>query len=159
MSFSFARPERKKPSVKKWSEINLDLDKDRLWAVDPGITDIFVACDNNQGQHEIRKTSSKEYYHMCGFNLSNQKIAMWKRQNQDIAIIEKNMPSAKTSNLLTFDAYITYMNFHGQTICNFYDARFAKQKFKRYIKKQQAISEICRRLTHGENLNLFHCFT
>ncbi|CEP17416.1 hypothetical protein [Parasitella parasitica] len=38
-----------------------------IWGVDPGFTDIYTAADS--GDERIRRTSNKEYCHMCGFNL------------------------------------------------------------------------------------------
>jgi hypothetical protein len=150
VSFLFARPPKAKCKEVKWSSINLDLEKDRVWAVDPGITDVFVASDGHQGNHEIRRTSTKEYHHMCGFNLENQRILKWKKKHRLIIDIEQNMPSAKTSDLAAFDDYIKYTFIHHSTITNFLDVRFNKSKFKRYLKKQQAVSEICRRLGNGK---------
>ncbi|KAM3580382.1 hypothetical protein VKS41_007048 [Umbelopsis sp. WA50703] len=59
------------------------------------------------------------------------------------------MPSAKTSDLAAFDDYIKYTFIHHSTITNFLDVRFNQSKFKRYLKKQQAVSETCRRLGNG----------
>ena len=73
ISFLFARPKRPEVESQKWSSLGLNLQNDRLWGVDPGVTDVFVASDSNQGKHEITCTSTKEYHHMCGYNRSNQK--------------------------------------------------------------------------------------
>ena len=152
ISFLFARPKRPEVESQKWSSLDLNLENDRLWGVDPGGgTDIFVASDSNQGKHEIRCTSTKEYYRMCAYNRSNQKIKTWKDQNESLKVIERNMPSAKTSNLSTFDNYVQYLHVHHRTIVLHYNSRFNKENFKRYTKKQQAVSEICRRLTTGQH--------
>jgi hypothetical protein len=41
---------------------------------DPGVPDIFTADDSafSSSKERIRKTSTKEYYHMYGFNLVAQ---------------------------------------------------------------------------------------
>lgn len=40
-----------------------------VWGVDPGIRDVFVAIDGgHKNAHRTRKTSTKEYCHLAGFN-------------------------------------------------------------------------------------------
>ncbi|CEP12889.1 hypothetical protein [Parasitella parasitica] len=48
-----------------------------IWGVDRGVTDIYTAADSGDAskKERIRRTSSKEYYLMCGFNLARQKTS------------------------------------------------------------------------------------
>jgi len=40
-----------------------------VWGVDPGVTDVFVAVDGNGDErYEIRRTSTKDFYHLSGWN-------------------------------------------------------------------------------------------
>jgi hypothetical protein len=49
-----------------------------VWAVDPGKTDVFVAVDSSStNPHRVRKTSTKEYYDLCGFNQATNKRRRW----------------------------------------------------------------------------------
>ena len=70
VDFLFARPKRVEPTKPKTiADIGLDLSHDRLWGVDPGITDVFVAADSNgDDAHEVRRTSTREFYHLAGWN-------------------------------------------------------------------------------------------
>ncbi|CEI88761.1 hypothetical protein RMCBS344292_03139 [Rhizopus microsporus] len=43
-----------------------------VWAVDPGISTIFTAVDST-GHERVRTTSLKEYYHLCGYNLTTRR--------------------------------------------------------------------------------------
>ena len=55
IDFLFGRPKRDSNGVEKnITDIGLGLTKDRLWGVDPGITDVFVAVDgNDEGAENI----------------------------------------------------------------------------------------------------------
>ena len=51
------------------TDISMDLARDRVWGVDPRITDVFVATDGSgDAPHEIQKTSMCEFYHISGWN-------------------------------------------------------------------------------------------
>src|ERR1700731_429264 len=64
-------------SFENW--INFASHRTTIWGVDPGINDIFVAADGaNEDRHRYRKLSSKEYYHLCGFNKATEKRRRWK---------------------------------------------------------------------------------
>ncbi|CEP15642.1 hypothetical protein [Parasitella parasitica] len=75
-----------------------------IWGVDPGVTDIYTAADSGDAskRERIKRTSCKEYYHICGFNLAKQKRMQHQNNNlQDFDFISK-LPILKTSNLIDF---------------------------------------------------------
>jgi hypothetical protein len=54
-----------------------------IWSVDPGKTDVFVAIDGSStNPHRVRKTSTKEYYDLCGFNQTTNKRRRWLAINE-----------------------------------------------------------------------------
>lgn len=43
-----------------------------------GFTDVFIAVDaHNESHHRIRHISSKEYYHLCGYNEATSQRRWW----------------------------------------------------------------------------------
>src|SRR4051812_14668478 len=85
-------------------DIGLDTMKDHLWGVDPGMTDVFVVTDGHgEESHEIRKMSTKEFYHIVGWNHAKMIQENWKRRNPAIQTIENSIPSSKTASVTAFD--------------------------------------------------------
>jgi len=151
IDFLFARPKRVKavPEV-TMADVGLDLTRDRLWGVDPGVTDAFVAVDgSNDMTHEVRKTSTREFYHLAGWNRGTRQGQKWKKASPGIQVIENGMPSPKTINTAHFDAYISYVLTHFQALVQFYDDRWRELQFQRYRGRQKALAETCRRFTSG----------
>jgi hypothetical protein len=120
-----------------------------MWALDPGVTDLYVAVDGAEDALEVRKTSNAEYHHLSGSNLSQQRSSQWRKIDGRISAIEDSIPSPKTSMLTTYDSYISQVHVNYEAITTFYNVRFNREKFKRYIKKQKALVEICKRVTSG----------
>ncbi|CAO3663551.1 unnamed protein product [Umbelopsis ramanniana] len=71
-----------------------------IWGVDTGINDVFVAADGiDEEPHRYRKLSSKEYYHLCGFNKAAEKRRRWKLEDGELwRQLLDDMPTVKTSN-------------------------------------------------------------
>ena len=69
-----------------------------IWGIDPGQTDIYTTVDSGDSnkKERIRKTSTKEYYHMCGYNMATQKRMQHQLQNQDDFNFISRLPSLKT---------------------------------------------------------------
>lgn len=76
-----------------------------IWGVDPGKIDIFVAVDGSStNPHRVRKTSSKEYYDLCGFNQATNKQRRWMADHERARQLIDRMPSVKTADLGTLRA-------------------------------------------------------
>jgi len=152
IDFLFGRPKRTTPVAERTvTDIGLDLTKDRVWGVDPGITDAFVAVDGNGDEsYEIRRTSTKEFYHISGWNRARMVEQKWRREaDPELQTILKHMPSPKTANLSLFDNYIRYVLRGYGKLVQFYDERWRNLRFQRYIGRQKALTEVCRRFTTG----------
>jgi hypothetical protein len=152
VDFLFGRPKRPTTFTEKTiADIGLDLTKDRVWGVDPGITDVFVAADGNEDEsHEIRRTSTREFYHMSGWNRAREIEEGWKREaGPELRVMLDHMPSAKTASVSAFDGYIRYVLLEYKKIVRFYDERWRILRFQRYRGRQKALSEVCRRFTKG----------
>ena len=124
-----------------------------IWGVDPGVTDLFVAADGSStNAHRFRRTSTKEYYDLCGFNLATEKRMEFRRNAppETIEIID-GIESLKTSNIDTMRHAIQYRMQHFDVISNFFDLdqRFGKLRMQTFKGKQKGIEELARRLTFG----------
>ncbi|KAI7901762.1 uncharacterized protein BX663DRAFT_437004, partial [Cokeromyces recurvatus] len=75
-----------------------------IWGIDPGQTDIFTAVDSGTSdkKERIRKSSTKEYYHMFGYNLATQKCMNQQQKHQAYFNIISKLPSFKTFDLTDF---------------------------------------------------------
>jgi len=80
--------------------INFASHRTTIWGVDTGINDVFVAADGiGEEPHRYRKLSSKQYYHLCGFNKAAEKRRRWKLEDGELwRQLLDDMPSVKTTN-------------------------------------------------------------
>ena len=101
--------------------------------------------------HRIRKTSSKEYYDLCGFNLATDGRRRWMVEDQDARPLTDGMPSVKTTILDNLRVAITYRLHNFWDICRHYDQdwRYRVLQLKSYKGRQKGLEEIGRRLTFG----------
>lgn len=126
-----------------------------IWGVDPGVTDLFVAADGSgTNPHRYRKTSTKEYYDLCNFNISKEKREQFRKQaSPELIEVIDGIESLKTANMDTLRHAIQYRMDNFENIAYYYDfdRRFRKLKMKNYQGRQKGLDEICRRLTYGSN--------
>ena len=124
-----------------------------IWGIDPGVTDLFVAADGSStNSHRFRSTSTKEYYHLCGFNRAKELRQQFRQQtSQELLDIIDNLESLKTANFDTLQHAIQNRIENFDKVIYFYDIdrRYRKLKFKSYQGKQKGLEEIGRRLTYG----------
>lgn len=113
-----------------------------LWAVDLGVTQPFVAVDGHEnGPHQVRQMSAKEYRHLAGYDLSNARLAAWKNAN-NIPSIEGEIPTAKTSNKSTYLQHARYLLASLDTLLEFYGKQVAELRFLNYSGRQRADNEV-----------------
>jgi len=99
---------------------------------------------------QIRRTSTKEFYHISGWNRARGTEEKWRREaDPELRTILDHIPSSRTSNILTFDNYIKYVLQGYKKLIEFYDERWRFSRFQRYIGRQKALVEVCRRFTTG----------
>ena len=112
----------------------------------------MAADGSGTNSHRFRKTSTKEYYDLCKFNLSKEKREQFRRQASPRTVeVLQNIESLKTANFDTLRTAIRYRMENFTYISYYYDLdrRFRKLKMSNYQGKQKGYDEICRRLTYG----------
>ncbi|KAG0184918.1 hypothetical protein DFQ28_010232 [Apophysomyces sp. BC1034] len=93
-----------------------------VWDVDPGVTDIFVATDNAATEkHRLRRTSTKEYYDLCGYNRATQRRKQFLASEPLTKTIIDKIPTVETANTDSLVSSITYRLQHHNQITEFYD--------------------------------------
>jgi hypothetical protein len=136
------------------SNINLN-DFESISAYDPGFRNMCVGTNSYEKQeNDIIECSSRNYYHDCKINTSNQKKKIIYKKNTFITDFFKEMPSRKTNSMNSYIEYITYA-LTGLTKClKFHlEKPFRKLKFTTYIYKQKTINELCKKITGKNNIN------
>jgi hypothetical protein len=122
-----------------------------IWEVDTGINDVFVAADGiGEEPHRYRKLSSKEYYHLCGFNKAAEKRRRWKLEDGELwRQLLDDMPTVKTSNSDQLLDAIRYRLDNFAAIVEPFDRNFRYRRlaFSTYRNKNRGIHEVCRQLT------------
>ena len=122
VDFVFSQPKHANAPEKMMVDIDLDLSRDQLWGVDPGITNVFVATDGSgDDSHEIQKMLTKEFYHISGWIKATHQCQRLKKANPAIQAIEDGMSTSKTVSTMIFDAYIVYVLEHYGELVAFYD--------------------------------------
>ncbi|KAM3581030.1 hypothetical protein VKS41_006476 [Umbelopsis sp. WA50703] len=118
-------------------------------AIDPGRTQAFTAAYGcGQESHQIRRCSTSEYYAMTGSQRRNQKVQSEKRAT-DIASIENQWPTGKTSNLDRFPLYISHLLENFESLARFYNSTRGKMAFENYQGVQRAREEMTNVLING----------
>lgn len=124
-----------------------------IWGVDPGETDLFVAADGSStNPHRYRRTSTNEYYNLCGSHIAKEKRDHFRRNaHPDTIQMIDGIESLKTADVEILRHAIQYRMQNFDVITFYYDQgqRFCKLKMKSYQGRQQALDEIARRLTYG----------
>ncbi|ORX49419.1 hypothetical protein DM01DRAFT_1376270 [Hesseltinella vesiculosa] len=134
-----------------------DLADCRVWGVDPGVGQIFVAVDGSdpsvydvegamasEPPQEIRRYS-KEYFHNAGFHRTNQRIRDLKSQH-GIDTLESTIPSPCTMDLSKLDLYTKAVLERAQLLKDFYAEHLPPLRFLNHKGRQK---------TDGELVNIF----
>ncbi|GAA5814013.1 hypothetical protein MFLAVUS_007503 [Mucor flavus] len=132
--------------------LKVDLSSATVWGVGPGLRDVFVAADGSHlERHKIRRVTTKEYYQLAGFKKARITRGKISRGDAEERAIISARSSLKTSSLNPFNVAASYIfnNFVNMTLYYDRNLRFYKLKFRNYIKKQQTLSEISKRLLTG----------
>ncbi|EPB83449.1 hypothetical protein HMPREF1544_09777 [Mucor circinelloides 1006PhL] len=134
----------------------IDMNTATIWGLDPGIRDVFVASDGvgtgagqDRQRHRIRKTSTGEYYQLCGFKSAIIKRAKHDQANADARRLISDTPSTKTCDWDRFNQALRYIFRNFQTIKDYYTTGLRKLKYHSYRNKQKALTEMCKRLFTG----------
>ncbi|KAI8967584.1 hypothetical protein BDF20DRAFT_927974, partial [Mycotypha africana] len=104
--------------------------------VDPGRKTVFTAAIGLETErHEIRRCSTKEYYHMTGSTRINTELER-KKANCTIKDIESNISSCKTGSPEQYKKYTTYILQHLGTLFSFYGSDMGETRFRLYQGQQ-----------------------
>ncbi|ORE10069.1 hypothetical protein BCV72DRAFT_200410, partial [Rhizopus microsporus var. microsporus] len=117
--------------------------------LDPGRKSVFTAaiCLDTTN-HQIRRCSTAEYYHITGSTKYIKQLEKLKVQ-KGIKEIENSIPSSKTAECVAYLLYIEYILTHAGVLFAFYDYKTAKDHFYLYQGKQRAAEETVNILVHG----------
>ena len=93
---------------------------------------------------------------MAGFTKHRRKRKKWLRQAPHIQPLTDGLPTSKTPSKNVFLAHYQPSVAHYPVLHQFFGAtRFRAAKFANYVGKQQALSELCRRIL-GKSRDWFH---
>ncbi|ORX54443.1 hypothetical protein DM01DRAFT_1286669 [Hesseltinella vesiculosa] len=163
-SFTFKKPKGPAPAPFFTAEdlALADLQECRIWGVDPGVNEVFVAVDgscpdifgsqgaaaNTQASHEIRKMSSSEYYHKAGFNRTNERIRV-ATEAAGIDKITSAIPSPATMNPDKLASYMKAVMASKKDLTTFYGNLLPKLRFLNYRGRQKTDDEMVNILLSG----------
>ncbi|CAO3679065.1 unnamed protein product [Umbelopsis vinacea] len=120
------------------------LERATIWGVDPGAKDLIVAVDGDyvnihaelpfstREPHRVRSTSTREYYHLCGFPQAARKRASWKRASPEAAAIFEGIPTLKTTQIQTLLTATTYIFNHYHIITMCFDQGLRSNRHNKY---------------------------
>ncbi|CEP14429.1 hypothetical protein [Parasitella parasitica] len=117
-------------------------------SLDPERKSLFTAVVCLESTKQIRKSSTKEYYHLTGSTVYSKKLES-RKQRSGILPIETNMPTSKTASPDSYHEHISYMLTHLNKLLMFYGRDTARCHFQLYQCRQRAPEMIVNMLTHG----------
>jgi hypothetical protein len=117
--------------------------------LDPRRKGVFAATVGlDTTNHQIRRCSTAEYYHMTGSTKHLRKLEKLKVE-RGIKEIETSIPSPKTAECAAYLLYIKYILTHVGALFTFYDYKTAKDRFYLYQGRQRAAEEMVNMFVHG----------
>jgi transposase len=122
---------------------------------DPGFKNMVVVTDTNlKKENDIVVCASKNYYHDCKINQSNNQKKIIYKRNPQILEIFQNMPTNKTNNINSYLQFISYNLVNLYTLLDFhYRKPFRKLQLTTYIFKQKTMNNICKKITTKNHIN------
>lgn len=116
--------------------------------LDPGRKSLFTAVVGLEPAKQIRRASTKEYYHLTGSTVYSKKLES-KKERSGVRTIESQIPTPKTTEPENFRNYVTYILANLDTLLKFYGKETSKYKFQLYQGRQRAPEMMVNMLTHG----------
>ena len=117
--------------------------------IDPGRKSVFTAAIGlKTNQHEIRRCSTKEYYHLTGSTVYSKKLKQMK-DTAGITAIEAVTPTAKTARNTSFCRFVDHMLTNMDRLFTFYNFSTAKNRFNLYQGRQRAPEMMVNMLLDG----------
>ncbi|KAG0184584.1 hypothetical protein DFQ28_010889, partial [Apophysomyces sp. BC1034] len=113
-----------------------------LWGADPGLTNVFFACNGNGTEpYEIRKISTAEYYTKAGFKAATRKIHKKKVEHR-IQELEQRLTGRKTANTEVFSSYLDQLFQALPQLLSFYDHEHSGSRFLNHMGQQKMDAEL-----------------
>ncbi|CEG76552.1 hypothetical protein RMATCC62417_11437 [Rhizopus microsporus] len=126
-----------------------DVDNFSLCGLDPGRQHAFTASYNEgENPHQIRRVSTAEYYNYTG-SIHHQRKEQKRMEKKGMKNVLLNIPSIKTTSLMQYHMYMTYIMANIQKILDFYGYETAEGRFHCYQGVQRAIEEMVNILING----------
>ncbi|KAK4521625.1 uncharacterized protein ATC70_004155 [Mucor velutinosus] len=117
--------------------------------LDPGGKTVFTAAIGlDPDVHQVRRCTTKEYYHLTGSTVYAKKLQQ-EKDTAGITAIESAIPSAKTARNTQFLRYVDYILANMDTLFAFYGFSTAKHWFNLYQGKQRAPDMMVNMLLNG----------
>ncbi|KAI9481458.1 MAG: hypothetical protein EXX96DRAFT_618384 [Benjaminiella poitrasii] len=106
--------------------------------LDPGRKTVYTAVMGlDQNQHEIRRCTTKEYYHLTGSTVSAKNLQP-EKDAAGITAIESTTPTLKTARNISFLRFANHLLSNIDKLFAFYGFRTAKYRFNLYQGKHKA---------------------
>jgi hypothetical protein len=117
--------------------------------LDPGRKTVYTAAMGlDENQHEIRRCTTKEYYHLTGSTVYAKKLQQ-EKDTAGITAIEAATPTAKTARNISFIRFADHMLSNMDRLFTFYGFSTAKDRFNLYQGKQRAPEMMVNMLLNG----------
>lgn len=121
----------------------------RPYFIDPGRKSVFTATIGlDITQHQVRRCSIKEYYHLTGSTVYSSKLRK-KKDEGGITEIESRIPTSKSLDIDNFLEHVRYMLTYIQILFKFYRFHTAKPRFNLYQGRQRAPEYMVNMLLDG----------
>lgn len=117
--------------------------------LDPGRKSVYTAAIGlNFKQHQLRRCTTKEYYHFTGSTSYLAKLEK-KKSDEGIKVIESAIPTSKTTSPNAYFQYVNYILTNKDVFFTFYGYQTAKDRFNLYQGRQRAPEMMANLLLHG----------
>ncbi|KAG0193620.1 hypothetical protein DFQ28_004287 [Apophysomyces sp. BC1034] len=153
ITFKKAVPENPLPSLALDDIKEEHLAQCKIWGVDLGVSEIFVAVDGSDAgtyedpstaanaPHQVLKFSAAEYFTKAGMKKTNASILEWKRAD-GITAIEAALPSPKSARMSNIEDHIRAVLQALPRLLSHYGARYQQLRFHSYRGKQKIQKEM-----------------
>ncbi|KAI9487629.1 MAG: hypothetical protein EXX96DRAFT_615389 [Benjaminiella poitrasii] len=117
--------------------------------LDSGRKTVYTAAMGlDQNQHEIRRCTTKEYYHLTGSSVYAKKLQQ-EKDAAGITAIESATPTSKTARNISFLRFADHLLSNMDRLFAFYGFCTAKHRFNLYQGKQRAPEMMVNMLLNG----------
>jgi hypothetical protein len=136
-------------SLKEEEAKDIHVEDLEICGLDPGRRYVFTASyGEGETSHAVRRVSTKEYYCYTGHTRHDKKRLKRMEELQMLNMF-LDMPSAKTSHLSKYHAYVLYVLSNLEKVLQFNNESTAITRLYLYQGVQRAKDEMCNILING----------